>query len=633
MPSKSLPSRPSLDHLKYQARDLLHAFHAKDPEALQRVRAVHPKVAEAALESAKPAGTASPPANVPQFALADAQLVIAREYGFDSWPKLKRHVESLTEKEANDPATSSAMKEALDEFVARFLEYACPDHHVRGGYDLRIARHAAVRLLKQRPEIARHNLFTAVVCGELAEVQRRLAERPTAAREKYSAPGPDRSGPGSENDVLKDNGPKRWEPLLFLCFARLSTAVAEANAVAIARALLDHGADPNAYFMAGDSRYTSLVGVIGEGEENRSPHPHRDALVPLLLERGAQPYDMQVVYNIHFHGKILWFMKLMYEHSVRRGRQSDWQDPNWSMLDMGGYGCGARWHLDIAVKNNDLALAAWLLEHGANPNAAPARDKRFLQQTLYEEAMQRGYRELAELLARHGAETRHARVAPDDAFQVACFRLDRAEAERLKRARPEYLLAPGPLMLAAERDRADVAELLLDLGMSPDVADRRHGNQRPLHVCGYSGSPQVAKLLIERGADVDAQESDYGATPLGFAIWSEKPQMIQLLGPLTRHVWHLAFLGNVEPLRDVLAAQPDLAKATLPNGETLLMRLPEDEEKAVEVVQLLLAHGADPNARNGQGMTAAQLALRRGLNDAAKLLGGAHGEHRRPGSD
>ena len=47
--------------------------------------------------------------------------------------------------------------------------------------------------------------------------------------------------------------------------------------------------------MAGSSKNTPLAAAIGEGEENRPPHPQRDELVRLLLE----PYDIQVVYNIH----------------------------------------------------------------------------------------------------------------------------------------------------------------------------------------------------------------------------------------------------------------------------------------------------------------------------------------------
>jgi ankyrin repeat protein len=77
----------------------------------------------------------------------------------------------------------------------------------------------------------------------------------------------------------------------------LPLASVDENAVPIARALLDHGADPNDYFMAGSSRYTPLVGAIGEGEEDRPPHPRRDELVRLLLDRGAEPAAPPGNYN------------------------------------------------------------------------------------------------------------------------------------------------------------------------------------------------------------------------------------------------------------------------------------------------------------------------------------------------
>ena len=42
------------------------------------------------------------------------------------------------------------------------------------------------------------------------------------------------------------------------------------------------------------------------------------------------------------------------------------------MIDMGGYGHGARYLLEEAIANNNLELAEWLVAHGASPNAAPA---------------------------------------------------------------------------------------------------------------------------------------------------------------------------------------------------------------------------------------------------------------------
>lgn len=85
MPIKSLPSNPSLDHLKYQARDLLEALSHTNAEAIARVREFHPRFARMSDDEIRSS----------KLSLADAQLIIAREYGFESWPKLKHHVESL----------------------------------------------------------------------------------------------------------------------------------------------------------------------------------------------------------------------------------------------------------------------------------------------------------------------------------------------------------------------------------------------------------------------------------------------------------------------------------------------------------------------------------------------------------
>ena len=51
--------------------------------------------------------------------------------------------------------------------VSRFLECACPDHHVRGLPAHRMARHAAMRILQENPDIARESICTAVVCGHV----------------------------------------------------------------------------------------------------------------------------------------------------------------------------------------------------------------------------------------------------------------------------------------------------------------------------------------------------------------------------------------------------------------------------------------------------------------------------------
>jgi len=86
MPVKTLPSNAHLDHLKHQARDLMRDVRVHDAQAAQRIREFHPRFLKATDAEVFGAG----------LHLSDAQLVIARERGFASWTRLKRHVEKPT---------------------------------------------------------------------------------------------------------------------------------------------------------------------------------------------------------------------------------------------------------------------------------------------------------------------------------------------------------------------------------------------------------------------------------------------------------------------------------------------------------------------------------------------------------
>src|SRR5690349_18213080 len=78
----SLPSRPSLEQHKKQAKELVKAYQSGAAETIQRIKQHHPRLGKL------------PDAEMPnaKFALADAQLVIARENGFPSWTKLKEYL-------------------------------------------------------------------------------------------------------------------------------------------------------------------------------------------------------------------------------------------------------------------------------------------------------------------------------------------------------------------------------------------------------------------------------------------------------------------------------------------------------------------------------------------------------------
>src|SRR5262252_2222715 len=97
----ALPGRPDLDQLRRQARELLRAAAAGDEQALARIRVVSQ-----------------------QQTLSAAQLAIARESGFVSWPKLRAEVLRRQGGTETPSATDSAPKswQEMREWCARLLQ-------------------------------------------------------------------------------------------------------------------------------------------------------------------------------------------------------------------------------------------------------------------------------------------------------------------------------------------------------------------------------------------------------------------------------------------------------------------------------------------------------------------------------
>jgi hypothetical protein len=277
------------------------------------------------------------------------------------------------------------------------------------------------------------------------------------------------------------------------------------------------------------------------------------------------------------------------------------------------------------VSANQPARARILLEHGAP--LAPREGRSF-----YEQALLGGSVEIAELLVGHGAA--RTELTGADAFRAACARLDGATAGRLLAEDPA-LMRQASALLAGEvagGDLVQVARLLLDLGVSPDAeVAGPEPRGRPLHQAACTGSVRVAELLIQRGADVDARDAENRATPLAWALHVHMDAAVELLSRHSRDVFTLAAGGCLERLRVYLRDNPAAANARAPEslglgrigaspGDTPLFTLPLDEDLAIEVAELLLSSGADRNARNQAGQTAADRARQRGLPDLADWL-------------
>jgi hypothetical protein len=504
--------------------------------------------------------------------LRDAQLALAREYGLPG---------------------RTALRQALDDLALERRSHAERVDLILRSTNWQGDRITAARILARWPEISTANLYAAVSTGNLTEVERRLAADPAAATRR--------------------GGPLDREPLLYLAYARLPGG--EFNGLEIARALLDRDADPNARWVGewGEPAFTVLTGVIGEGEGNQPPHPQAKDLAALLIDHGADPYDPQAFYNASItHDDTTW-LDFLWTQSERRGRTEAWKAIPETPMIGGAVPLNALdYLLGNAVATNHLGRVEWLLAHGADPNSLHAYSRR----PQREVALILGFEEMAALLVRYGAATPPLRGKA--AFRAACMRLDREAAGRLTRQHPDVLTDAEPMLTAARRGRADIVALLLELGVDVDVADE--AQVRGLQGAVAGGSLEVVKLLIAHGADVDRPTLHHGGA-MGFASHFDRREIAAFLAPLSRDAHSLTYLGFRQRLGELFVVDPDLVNARhFKFGGTPLFVLPADENEAIEMASFLLAHGADPNITDPDGMTAEQGLRQHGLIELADVL-------------
>ncbi len=164
-----LPARPNLEQYKKQAKDLLHDHGLGTSAALVRIAHNHPrlhKLPESDIRSAR-------------FILTDAQLVLAREHGFESWPKLTAHIRSINLiNSVADPADP----------VAAFIEAACVPRH--SGHATGDLAHAEI-ILSRYPQVATANIYTAAILADEATVRSNPLAR---SKNRYGKRRPARLG-------------------------------------------------------------------------------------------------------------------------------------------------------------------------------------------------------------------------------------------------------------------------------------------------------------------------------------------------------------------------------------------------------------------------------------------------------
>ncbi|MBN9470885.1 MAG: hypothetical protein J0J10_19125 [Bosea sp.] len=562
VPVRELTPRSNLETIRRQAKRWLKEIEAGDGAALARWHAQNQT-------------------RLPK--LREVQHAIAREYGFVGWTALKQEL-AARELAARGKAA----------IVALFLEKSALRYGVRpgtqqwGGYEAdRPARGAlALHLLERHPEIARDSIHTAVAAHDLATIGAFLASDPALATRPSAFDG--------------------WTPLLRLAFTRLPDHAAATNALGIAELLLAHGADANGFWSDGSNHFTALTGAVGGGENGQPAHPQAEELVPLLIAHGADPLDGQALYNNSLGADATLWLELFWDETTKRGQQARWHEPIRELPAP---------PLDYLLGNavpRQPRRAAWLLAHGAHADAVDAHTKH----SLVRQALLDGRDDLVTLLLDHGAAP--VELGEREAFTAAIARSDAAEAVRLLQAHPAFRLDPGPLRVAIRQGRPEIAALALGLGLSPD-AESRDG-VRALHEAAGADAVEIIALLLAAGAKIDPVERRFGATPLGWAHHQGASAAQALLAARSRDIGALCRAGEGERLEALFAEAPGLANAPTRSGDPPLFCLPDDDAGAADLVELLLAAGADRQARNAAGLTPAEAARRRGLLDTAALL-------------
>jgi hypothetical protein len=458
MSARELPARPDLDQYKKQAKELVKAWNDGTSEAIARAMAHHPRMR---------GGMAGESPGASDFALADAQLVIAREHGFESWPKFSARVRELRASAAGEEpvstnvwlrAENAIVKGDVDTLDAVLSEHGDlirrgpvqstwwgglrPDYSAGDARTIIVKEHrfasweefeAFARAMRDgRSPVARfERAVDAIADGDIATLERLLRENPGLIRARST-----RTHHSTLLHYVGANGVESF---------RQRTPK---NAVDVARLLLDAGADINAGAGMYEHNYTTL-GLIATSVHPAQAGVQND-LMALFLERGATAAG------------------ILERQSPSGSTSSASSARTWSRL------------INDALANGRGAAAAFLAAR------APA-----------------GALDLEAAAGAGRLDVVKTFFTPETNTQDQSF--------------VEQLLAG--FTWACEFGRTEVVEFLLRHGVDASTKLRHHHGQTGLHWAAYGAHADTVRLLLRHNPSINMLDDHYRGTALGWALY------------------------------------------------------------------------------------------------------------------
>lgn len=644
---RPLPSRPNLESDKKAAKVLKKAVSAGDRAAALRVRESHP-----AFQSASPEAILAS-----RFSLRDAQLVIAREYGFDDWSQWKVYAES-----------SSGDIDTLFKQACRAINYKQRDTLetlIRDYPQLLVATDSdGYSLLSHTTSYANNpgddlSLWTSLDCAQLLVDQGARVEKDVINRALDTADtrmvrmfvdkkavSPDLVVAAAIGDremlrsALKKAESDRKEGLGYLAEA-FKYAVRHnqpETARLVLEALRRRGADGFDRLGSLGKNDNEILGYLLENRGAIEPGPRQTAwemAQRVRLSRALSDGDLDTF------GRVI--------EETPEFLSSEYEEFQTHCLEVCAY-------------SNKPQFARALLDAGASV----AKTKPATQALVY--AIDYGATEMISILSEIWQPKTDLPTAAGlgDLASVKSF-FD--ENGRLKSTAatvyPRNVLSENPdeillhaLGLALMNENIDVAEYLVEHGADINGRWGLHEPAGLLHECVSNGRKRSVQFLLEKGVDVAMRDDRFGGLAIGWAEYGGMQDMVELLRPYTVSAEFIASVeyGDIADVQAHLDAGADanekkdfvlgqdmvplffaVGRGSLPivrllldrgadplhldsNRRGAMHRFYSDETEVLQIAELLLEQGCDINHRDNKGLTPLAQAKRDGLPKLTRFL-------------